>query len=133
MPETIQTSDPALLFYTIGMMVIWPIVCGYLAYKKNRSVRLWIVLGFLFSIVATVVIYYLPVAKKKWHLELNTGDEKKVDHYENHTNITVSIDQIINHIHHYQDDTPSQVECRHCGVAVSSKQENCTYCKSPLD
>ena len=50
------------IFTLIGA-IIGAILCGLIAAYKNRSVLLWAILGFFFSILTLIVILILP--KKK--------------------------------------------------------------------
>jgi hypothetical protein len=48
-------------------IVLWllsPVVCGIVAFGKERSLVLWVILGFLFGVFALVVIALLPSANK---------------------------------------------------------------------
>jgi len=40
------------------------VVCGYLAHRKGRNTAGWTVLGFLFSLIALVVVVLLPTARR---------------------------------------------------------------------
>jgi hypothetical protein len=39
--------------------LIFPVVNYYLAKKRARNIYLWIVLGFLFSFISTIILYVL--------------------------------------------------------------------------
>jgi hypothetical protein len=47
------------------LWILFPAACGFVAFGKERSVGLWVVLGFLFGAFALVVIALLP-EKNKW-------------------------------------------------------------------
>lgn len=51
----------------IGLIIwlLFPTVCGVLAFQKERGVVLWVILGVLFGAFALVVIALLP-SKNKW-------------------------------------------------------------------
>jgi hypothetical protein len=49
----------------ILLWLLFPVVCGMVAFGRERSVGLWVVLGFLFGAFALVVIALLP-EKNKW-------------------------------------------------------------------
>jgi hypothetical protein len=49
----------------ILLWLLFPAVCGVVAFNKERGVILWVVLGFLFGAFALVVIALLP-DKNKW-------------------------------------------------------------------
>jgi hypothetical protein len=51
----------------IGLIIwlLFPTVCGVLAFQKERGVVLWVILGALFGAFALVVIALLP-SKNKW-------------------------------------------------------------------
>jgi hypothetical protein len=56
----------ALQLVGILLWLLFPTVCcGIVAFGKERSVGLWVVLGFLFGAFALVVIALLP-DKNKW-------------------------------------------------------------------
>lgn len=40
--------------------IIFAIICNRIAAAKNRGVVLWTILGFFFSLIATIVIAILP-------------------------------------------------------------------------
>ena len=52
-------------------LLIW-FVCflgsGYLASQKNRSVGVWLVLGFFFGIVSLIIVALLPALPKRLEL-----------------------------------------------------------------
>lgn len=44
-------------------LIVWGIcafICNQLAKSKNRDVTAWTILGFLFSVIAVVVLLVLP-------------------------------------------------------------------------
>jgi hypothetical protein len=47
------------------LWLLFPAVCGIVAFGKERDVTLWAILGFLFGAFALVVIALLP-SKNKW-------------------------------------------------------------------
>ena len=48
---------------TIFFTVIWGVVCGILAKKKNRNVAGWVVLGVFFGLIPLIVLAYLQPLK----------------------------------------------------------------------
>lgn len=40
--------------------IIFGIGCGYIANEKSRSAGLWAILGFLFGLIALIIIICLP-------------------------------------------------------------------------
>ncbi len=50
------------IFVFIGA-VLGAIICGFLAAYKNRSVLLWAILGFFFSLLSIIVLLILPKNK----------------------------------------------------------------------
>ena len=48
----------------ILLWLMFPVVCGIVAYGKERNTTLWVVLGFFFGVFALVVIALLPDANK---------------------------------------------------------------------
>ena len=46
------------------LWILFSAVCGWVAYSKDRSVGLWLFLGFLFGALALIVIALLPDRKK---------------------------------------------------------------------
>ena len=55
----------ALTLIGILLWLLFPAVCGIVAFNKEREVILWVILGFLFGAFALVVIALLP-DKNKW-------------------------------------------------------------------
>jgi hypothetical protein len=66
-PQHVEASGFILsgikgIFTLIGA-IIGAILCGFVAAHKNRSVLLWAILGFFFSILTLIVILILPKNK----------------------------------------------------------------------
>ena len=40
--------------------IIFGIACGYIANEKGRSAGAWLILGFLFGLIALIIIVCLP-------------------------------------------------------------------------
>jgi hypothetical protein len=57
--------------WQLGLLIwlLFTVVCGFVAFGKDRSVALWVLLGFLFGAFALVVIALLPDRKKVQYLE----------------------------------------------------------------
>jgi hypothetical protein len=49
--------------------VFFTLICGWVAYSKDRSVGLWLLLGFLFGAFALAVIALLPDQQKFDYIE----------------------------------------------------------------
>ena len=48
--------NPAVLLVPA---VVFAVICGFLANSKGRSVALWAVLGFLFGLIALIILAFL--------------------------------------------------------------------------
>ncbi len=61
-----QTQDFSFqqMFFGFIFSVLWAFISAYYAEKKGRSSLGWFVLGFIFTFLALIVLYFLPPVKK---------------------------------------------------------------------
>jgi hypothetical protein len=49
------------------IVLVTTVANGIIAYRKNRSVAGWVILGLMFNPVAFVVLLFMPSRKLDWH------------------------------------------------------------------
>jgi hypothetical protein len=62
-----STINPS--FFLIGGVVM-AVICGLVAQSKGRSVALWVVLGFVFGLIALIILAFLK--KQQPVMPMNT-------------------------------------------------------------
>lgn len=51
---------------TLLFMMFFAIVCACIANSKDRSTIGWFILGFIFGIIALIIVALLPSLKGRW-------------------------------------------------------------------
>jgi 4-hydroxybenzoate polyprenyltransferase len=62
-----STINPS--FFLIGGIVM-AVICGFVAQSKGRSVVMWVVLGFVFGLIALIILAFLK--KQEPSMPMNT-------------------------------------------------------------
>ena len=64
---TSSSINPSI--FLIGGVVM-AVICGFVAQSKGRSVALWVVLGFVFGLIALIILAFLK--KQQPSMSMNT-------------------------------------------------------------
>lgn len=74
------TDNLFLIF--LFWIFISPVICFFLARSRNRNTLFWVIAGFVFGLIAIIILYLLSKIEKKYDITKKDRLDSKVELYE---------------------------------------------------